>query len=213
MNIMTIGAHSDDIEISCGGTITKAVKRGDDVIMVVLTRSAYDNYSGNVLRTAYEAKSEGEEAAKILGVNDLIWLDFPTKDVPYSSKSIEALNSLMDKFNPDIIITHWVYDTHPSHRNTGLATISAARWFNSILMYEPMMPSGRSYQGFRPQVYIDITDFNETKIKSLKAHCSQHTKYGNMWLEAVSARAKHRGYEMGVQYAESYEVMRLELFK
>lgn len=216
MKIAVIGAHHDDIEISCGGTIAKAIANGHDVLMVVLTPSDYTDYTGKNLRTNEEAKREGEKSAEILGAK-LITLDFPTKDVPYDSNSVEALNKIFDEFNPEIIFTHWPHDTHQAHRNTALASISAARYYNTILMYEPMMPSGRSYHGFRAQVYVDISEFNKVKMEALKAHESQYNKYGgDFWLGAVEARARLRGFEMHTnvgqcEFAECYEVMRLKL--
>ena len=64
---------------------------------------------------------------------------------------------------------------------------------------------------FRPQVYINITETIEAKINSLKAHKSQYKKYSDKWIEAVVARAKFRGFEMGADYAECFEVVRAEL--
>ncbi len=211
MKILAIGAHHDDIEISCGGTIAKAVRNGDEVKMVVMSSSVYTDYKGKVHRTKEEVERENKMAVEILGVKEVVSLDFPTKDIPYNSTSIEALNSVIDEFEPDMILTHWCHDTHPAHKNTSLATISAARYYNSILMYEPMMPSGRSYQGFRPQVYVDITDFDDIKRKALMAHESQYKKYKkDLWVNAVEARARYRGYEMSSKYAECYEIVRME---
>lgn len=216
MRIVAIGAHSDDIEISCGGTIAKAVRKGHEVLMVVMTISEYGDYTGKILRTPEEVEEEGKKAAEILGAK-LITLNFPTKDMPYSSESVEALDKIFNEFQPDIILTHWPHDTHQAHRRASLASISAARYFNTILMYEPMMPSGRSYHGFRAQVYIDISEYNDIKREALKAHTSQYKKYGTAyWLNAVEARAKLRGFEMQskaelCEFAECYEVMRLKL--
>ncbi|MDI6736709.1 MAG: PIG-L deacetylase family protein [bacterium] len=213
---MAVGAHSDDIEISCGGTIAKAVKSGHEVLMVVMTTSEYTNYTGRVLRTFDEAEREGKKAAETLGAK-LITLNFSTKDIPYNSESVEALDKIFNEFQPDIILTHWPHDTHQAHRNVALASISGGRHFNTILMYEPMMPSGRSYEGFRAQVYVDISEFNKIKMEALKAHKSQYKKYGgDFWLGAVEARARLRGFEMRdeigqCKFAECYEVMRLKL--
>ncbi|MEW6619614.1 MAG: PIG-L family deacetylase [bacterium] len=216
MKIVAIGAHSDDIEISCGGTIAKAVNNGHEVLMIVMSQSDYTDYTGKTLRTKEEAEVEGKKAAEILG-SKLITLDFPTKDIPYDSQSVEALNKIFNEFNPDIIFTHWPHDTHQAHRTSALSSISAARYFNTILMYEPMMPSGRSYQGFRAQVYVDISKFNKIKMEALKAHESQFKKYGGeFWLGAVEARAKLRGFEMydgqtKCEFAECFEIMRFKL--
>lgn len=210
MNILAIGAHLDDIELACGGTLAKAMKNGHKVKMLVMTDSAYKNFDGTVLRTSEEAYTEGMDAAKALGVTDVEILNFPIKNVPYSGESVEQINRVIDEFNPDYIFTHWVHDTHQDHMNTAMATISAARYKTNIFMHEPFPPSGRSYTAFRPQAYFDISDTIEEKIESLKEHKSQHEKYGDDWTDAVLGRARARGFESGYKYAEVFEIVRTD---
>jgi LmbE family N-acetylglucosaminyl deacetylase len=76
-------------------------------------------------------------------------------------------------------------------------------------MYEPEYPAGRSYSGFHNQYYMDITATFGVKMEALKQHKSQIKKFGNDFLGAVGARARHRGYEIGSKYAECFEVLRL----
>lgn len=211
MRIIAIGAHLDDIELACGGTLAKAIKNGHDVRMLVLSESDYTNFRGDVLRTKEQALLEGQQAARQLGVEDLIVLDNPTKDIPYHSKVVEQIEAEISDFQPDLIFTHWAFDTHQAHVGTALSTISAARRHSSILMYEPISPSGRSYVGYRPQLYIDISCSIKDKLNSLKAHESQYQKYGDSWIEAIEARARHRGFEGGYRYAESFEILRMGL--
>ena len=211
MRIMAIGAHLDDIELACGGTLARAVEQGHHVRMVVLSESDYTNHRGDVLRTKEQALSEGRDAARELGIEELVVLGNPTKDIPYHSSVIGQIEEQIEAFQPDLIFTHWAFDTHQAHQGVALSSISAARAQSSILMYEPISPSGRSYVGFRPQMYVDITGTLDKKIASLKAHVSQYVKYGEGWLEAVSARARHRGYEGGCGYAETFEVLRMGL--
>ncbi len=211
MNIIAIGAHLDDIELACGGTLARAVKNGHKVKMLVLTKSAYTNFDGTVLRTEEEAILEGKNAALALGVTDLQVMNFPNKNVPYDGSIVEAIDRVLNKFNPDIIFTHWMFDTHQDHRNVSLATISAARNFSNIFFYEPFPPSGRSYMPFKPQSYIDISHTLDDKIRSLKAHESQYKKYGEHWIEATIGRARLRGFEHGYLYAETFEVLRNSL--
>lgn len=211
MKILAIGAHLDDIELGCGGALARAVRSGHCVRMICLSDSAYTNYDGRVLRTREEAEREGTAAARALGCDDLEILDFPTKDVPDDSRVVEALDARISAYQPDHIFTHWPFDTHQAHRGTALATIAAARRHNTILMYDPVFPAGRSFIGFRPQVYIDITDVISGKLESLRCHESQYRKYGDQWIEAVRSRARFRGYEMGTTFAEAFEVVRMEM--
>jgi LmbE family N-acetylglucosaminyl deacetylase len=209
MKILAIGAHIDDVEIGCGGTLAEAGQRGWETYLLVLSHSDYADLDGRVLRTDDEAMQEGKKAVDRLGGVVLEILDFPTKEIPYNHVAVEAIETVLRRIQPDVILTHWPHDTHQDHRATSLASISAARYFNSILFYEPMTPSGRSYSPFRPQTYVALgPDAVKAKREALCAHESQYKKYGNLWLDAVIARGVHRGYEIGVGHAECYETLR-----
>jgi LmbE family N-acetylglucosaminyl deacetylase len=169
MKILALGAHLDDIELGCGGALARASKAGHECRMICMSDSAYANYDGKVLRTRDQGLREGQAAAEALGCEALEILDFPTKDIPDGSRTVEAIDERIQEFQPDVIFTHWPFDTHQAHRGTGLATMAAARRENTILMYDPVFPAGRSFVGFRPQVYIDITDVIEQKLESLAA--------------------------------------------
>ncbi|NIA11176.1 MAG: hypothetical protein GWP10_16000 [Nitrospiraceae bacterium] len=207
-NILAVGAHADDVEIGCGGAVATHIEKGDTVILLIMAESSYTDYKGQVLRSIDEGINEEENAAKILGAK-LINLGFKTKSVPYSSESVESINKVIDEYNIDTIYTHWYHDTHQDHKRTTQSVLSAGRYIPNILMYEPEYPAGRSYLGFRNQYYVDITSAFKVKMDALKCHESQVNKYGDAFLEAVGARAIHRGYEVGRKYAECFEVVRL----
>lgn len=214
MKIIAIGAHLDDLELACGGSLAKFVKNGHQVRMVVLSESNYVHYSGKYGRSADVAIKEGRKATEIIGVTDFKLFNFPAKDIDNNSVLVETLNKEFDDFQPDLILTHWQFDTHKSHANTALATFAAARYFNSIMMYEPFPPAGRSYSTFRPQYYIDISETIEIKLQALSQHKSELSKYGEEWINTIEARARLRGFEMisndakTVKYAETFEIVR-----
>ncbi len=211
LTILAIGAHGDDIELACGGSLAKAVKKGHNVIMVVVTGVDSNDHNNISIRDNGNAEKEANAAAASLGVTNLIILGYEDTLVPYSADLISKLDDIMSKYKPDIIFTHFVFDTHQDHIRTAHATISAARRQNTVLLYEPINPSGQGYIAFRPQVYVDISETIDQKINSLKAHKSQYEKYTEKWVEGVTARAKFRGFEMGTDYAECFEVVRAEL--
>ena len=207
-NILAVGAHADDVEIGCGGTVACHVKKGDRVIILIMAESSYTNYDGKVLRSLSEGIDEEERGANILGA-EMLNLGFNTKSVPYSQESIEAINKIIDEYHIDTVYTHWNNDTHQDHIHTTQSVFSAGRYVHNILMYEPEYPAGRSFIGFRNQYYVDITSTFDIKMNALKCHESQVIKYGDDFLEAIQARARHRGYEIGSKYAECFEVLRL----
>jgi len=211
LTILAIGAHGDDIELACGGTLAKAIKNGHEVTMVLVSGHGSNDHNNMKIRAQGVAQQEAKAAAKILGVSKLHILGYQDTFIPYSAELISKLEDIMTECKPDIIFTHFVFDTHQDHIRTAHSTISAARRQNTILLYEPINPSGQGYVAFRPQAYMDISQTIDTKINSLKAHKSQYEKYTDKWIEAVVARAKFRGFEMGVDYAECFEVVRAEI--
>ena len=91
-NVLAVGAHADDVEIGCGGTVAPLHARNDDnVIVLIMAESSYTYYDGKVLRSKEGGEMEEGNAAKILNAKKLINLGFKTKEVPYSAKSIEAI--------------------------------------------------------------------------------------------------------------------------
>ena len=211
LKILAIGAHGDDIELACGGTLAKAVKQGHEVTMIIVTGTGFTDNNGKVIRTSEIAEQEVKDAANVLGVSNLHILRYQDASVPYSVDLINDLDDIIGNINPDIIFTHFVFDTHQDHIRTAHSTISAARNQNTILLYEPVNPSGQGHVPFRPQVYVDISDFIDYKTEALKSHVSQYERYSNKWIGGVKSRAQFRGFEMGVDYAECFEVVRIEM--
>lgn len=212
MKILAIGAHLDDIEIACGGTLAKAVEAGHTVKVLIMSKSGYTNKEGNIQRSDEVAVKEGIEALNTLGVQDIEILDFPTKDIPFQSDVVNPIDVCMSEFNPDIIFTHHPFDTHQAHEGVAKATIAAARRRNTVFFYEPITPSGRSYVPFKPSLYVDIEKSLDKKIASLRCHKSEYHKFGaEDWIEGVRCRCGFRGYEIGAKFAEAFEILRLEM--
>ena len=212
MKILVVGAHLDDIELACGGTIAKAIKNGHKVKTLIMSKSGYTNKEGSVQRSDAVAVKEGVNALKTLGVTDIEILDFPTKDIPFRSDVVNAIDVIMSDYDPDIIFTHHPFDTHQAHEGVAKATIAAARRKNTVFFFEPIQPSGRSYVAFKPDMYVGIDETIDTKIAALKKHKSEYNKFGGEnWISGVKSRCGFRGYEIGKKYAEAFEILRLEL--
>lgn len=212
MRILAIGAHLDDIEIACGGTLAKAVQAGHAVKVLIMSKSGYTNKEGLVQRSDNVAVQEGMEALHTLGIEDVEILDFETKDIPFRSDVVNAIDIRMAAFRPDVIFTHHPFDTHQAHEGVAKSTIAAARRMNTLFFYEPITPSGRSYVPFKPSLYVDIETTLDKKISSLKCHKSEYNKFGaEDWIEGVRCRCGFRGYEIGKKFAEAFEILRLEM--
>ena len=212
MKIMAIGAHLDDIEIACGGTLAKAIESGHQVKVLIMSKSGYTSKEGKIQRSNEVAVEEGMNALHALGIQDVEILDFPTKDIPFCSDVVNSIDLSMSAFCPDIVFTHHPFDTHQAHEGVSKATIAASRRKNTVFFYEPITPSGRSYVAFKPTLYVDIESTLEKKIRSLKCHTSEYNKFGaEDWIEGVRCRCGFRGYEIGKKFAEAFEILRLEM--
>jgi len=205
-SVLAIGAHFDDIELGCGGTVARHVSNGDNVIMLVLTDSAYYNYDGTPVRTVEVAKQEGEDAAKVLGVDKLISIGLETKTVQYGFELIETINKVIDEHNIDTIYTHWDKDVHQDHSAIGRATFNAARHVKNVLMYRSNWYHTSSE--FRGNYYSDISEFMDIKIASVKAHENEYKKFGQGWIDFFVNEDSNAGKKIGCKYAESFEIIK-----
>ncbi len=205
--IIAIGAHLDDIEVSCGGTLAKAVHSGLEAMALVLSSSAYKNYAGKTIRTQSLALSEGRRAAKKLNIGLKI-LNFKTKKIGFDFQTVEAIEKELMNFKPDLILSHWPGDYHQDHKNAAFSTLAAARYFPNVFIFEPFFPTFKG-ETFDPNFYVDITEFIGQKISAVKEHKTEYNKYGPGWIDDIYARARFRGSEVGCKYAETFKVVRM----
>jgi len=198
MMILAVGAHPDDIELGAGGTIARHVIEGDSVYFLVLT---YGEKGGG---TKEIRKSEALESAKILNVKSVIFAEIPDTRVTDGPETISKIEEVIKEIEPDRIYTHSPKDFHQDHRNAALATFSASRRISEILSYE----SPFTQPSFTPQMYVEITNTINLKILALKKFHSQRNKTF-LRIDAIKGLAKFRGYQVGVKYAEAFEIIRI----
>jgi LmbE family N-acetylglucosaminyl deacetylase len=206
MNVLAIGAHFDDIELGCGGSLVKHVKNKDKVCMYVVTDSEYEAYDGTILRTKDVALKEGQDAASILGVDNLICEGLKTKKLQYSVDLIERINKVIDDLKIDLVYTHWVHDVHQDHSAVGRATLNAARHVPRILMYRSNWYATNAH--FNSNFFVDTSLYIETKVEAIKAHKTEYKKFGEKWIDFVKHQNRNSGIEMQAEYAEAFEVIR-----
>ncbi len=196
--ILAIGAHPDDIEIGCGGTIKKHICNGDDVSYIIAT-------NGEAGGDKEKRKSESERAAKLIGVKNIYFLDLPDSFVLHDGKTVSLLDKIMKRVSPSIVYVHSMKDYHQDHSNIAKSTLSASRTMrNSILCYEA--PS--STLEFNPIAFKNISETFESKIECINQFVSQEKKE-YIERQAIVNLAKFRGKVINVEYAEAFEVVRL----
>jgi LmbE family N-acetylglucosaminyl deacetylase len=199
MKIIAIGAHPDDIELGCGGSLALHAQKGDDVTIVVMTGG---EQGGAVASTRTQ---EAQESGKILGAKEVIFLGYPDTGlavVPID-ELIQKIEVVVSKVNPDRVYIPYWKEIHQDHRATSWAALSAVRNVSQILMYEG--PS--TFPEFEVDFWIHIEDTIDTKLKAVEAHVSQGTKE-IVKLDAIKSLNHFRGYQARTTYAEGFNIFR-----
>lgn len=196
--ILAVGAHPDDIELGCGGTLRKNILNGDEVYYIIAS-------SGEKGGEKNKRKAETKNAAELMGVCDTYLLNLPDTMIMHDGNTVGLLDKYNLKIEPDLIFVHSPKDYHQDHANISKSVLSASRNMrSSIFFYET--PS--TTIEFRPVAYSDITDVFKHKLTCIEQYISQNNKE-YMEREAIIGLAKVRGRTMGVEFAEAFEVARL----
>lgn len=218
MNLIFFGAHPDDLEILCAGTIAACVAQGHTVWMAVATNGNVGSPTLSNAEIAAVRKTEAEAAARCLGAAGLIWMndndEFLFDDERTRLKFVDAVRQA----KADVIVTHNPHDYHPDHIACSKLA-SDARILSAVRLIptaHPPLAKGPelfhmdSIAGlkFEPQFFVDITPHFELKQQAVQCHQSQ-----NVWLKSifntdlssyVQIQSAFRGMQTGVRYAEAF---------
>lgn len=214
MKMLVIAPHPDDEVLGCGGTIAGRNKKGDEIYLCVVTKAYAPEWSEEFLKNR---PKEVEKANKILGIKKTYFLDFPTVklDTIPQKELIDRLSKCLNELKPDIVYIPHKGDMNNDHRLVFEASLVATRPINStikrILSYETLSETewGQAIEPFVPNVYVDISETFEKKIKAMKAYASELRQYPHpRSLKTIKALAEKRGSEIGFEYAESFILIR-----
>lgn len=217
MNILAFGAHPDDIEIQCAGTLYKYAKQGHQVFMACASNGDMGHMHIPPKELAKIRESEMRNAAKKINA-EVIWLNISGAIIYEDDPTRLAFIDAIRKVKPDIVITHHPNDYHENHRSTSRlvresifqASIPHIKTSYPAIETTPSLYYMDNFTGlkFTPTHFVDISDEMDMKIKMLQSHESQL-----QWLQEHSeidivdqmiTTAKYRGYQSGVKYAEAF---------
>jgi N-acetylglucosamine malate deacetylase 1 len=215
--VLAVGAHPDDIEILCAGTLARCRERGDDIIICVATNGDMGSMSKTPPELAAIREAEARASAAHLDA-EFHWLGYPDEflypDHPTRMRFIQMIRDA----RPDLILTHVPNDYHQDHR-----TVSELVFVSSFISAVPHVETAAPRHGhiapifyfdtlagvdFLPTEYVDITDTLETKLSMLRCHKSQLEWLGDYngidIVEFATTVARFRGLQSGVRYAEGF---------
>lgn len=226
LDLLVFGAHPDDVELGCGGTVAKEVARGKRVGIIDLTQGELGT-RGNA-DTRFE---EATNSAEILGVKIRENLGFADGFFVNDRNHQLQVITMIRKYRPEMIICNAITDRHIDH-GRGSQLVSDACFLSGLVKIETEY-DGKNQEQWRPKavyhyiqwknispdITVDISDFIETKMKSVMSYKTQfhdpdsdapETPISSLnFAESIKYRARDLGRLVGVEYAEGFTVERL----
>lgn len=206
MKVVSIGAHPDDVELGMGGTLAKHARIGDDVHIILCTLGGVSGDPGS-------REEEARKAASILGIFNVHVLDYPASKLNQPTLEFEnIIRRILREIKPDMVYVHSPFDYHQVHSAISKATLRATRREKTerVLFYEVISSTTLD---FKPNAFVDITDFIDTKIRSIEAHKSQADKlYMQPGVVRSLANIRYAREKVGSNpngYAEGFTIGRL----
>ncbi len=201
--VFILAPHTDDGELGCGGTIRKLIENGLDVYYIAFS-TAEESVPDGFVKNQLEI--EVKNATKVLGINEsnLIIYKYPVRKLNYARQDIlENLIELRGKYNPDLIFMPSLHDIHQDHTTIAQEGLRAFK-NKTILGYELIWNNLK----FDTDCFISLKkEYIQTKANALSKYITQEGR-AYMSEEFIFALAKTRGIQIGVEYAESFEVIR-----
>jgi len=222
LDLLAIGAHPDDVELGCSGTLIKEIKRGKKVGILDLTQGELG--TRGTIETRY---AEAAEAASIMGVSvreNLRMRDgFFRNDEEHQLQLVRALR----KYRPEIVIANILEDRHPDHGRGGWLTYDAC-FLSGLRQIKTQDDNGADQEKWRPKmllhyiqdrfyepdIIIDISDEWEQRMESVKAYRTQFHDPNSTepqsylsnpdFMDALFARARLLGKRIGVKFGEGF---------
>ncbi|MES2863191.1 MAG: bacillithiol biosynthesis deacetylase BshB1 [Bacteroidota bacterium] len=225
LDILAFGAHPDDVELGCSGTIAKEISLGKKVGIIDLTRGELGTRG-----TAQTRDEEAAEAAKILGVSVRENLNF--RDGFFINDEAHQLEiiKMIRKYQPEIVLCNAITDRHIDH-GKGSKLVSDACFLSGLSKIETELNGEKQtyfrpkllyhyiqWQNIEPDFVVDISGFINVKMESVKAYKTQFYDPNSNepktpitsknFLNSVEYRAMDLGRLVGVEHAEGFTVER-----
>lgn len=215
--VLVVAAHPDDELLGSGGTLVKHVDGGDEVHAVVMSEGASSRYDGDM---DAELASAADRSAAVLGLSSISLWQLPDQrlDTLPLIEVTQRVEEVVQELRPDFVYTHWPHDVNSDHGVVARATWTACRPYSApflrrLAAFETPSSSEWAWPlpetGFRPQLYVDVSETIEVKLKAISCYESELRDYPHpRSVQALRERAAYWGSHVGVAAAEAFMVLR-----
>lgn len=230
VDILAIGAHPDDVELGCGGTIAKLISEGKTCAIVDLTKGEMGTRGTDITR-----KQEAQEAMKILGVSARENLEMKDGFLVNSEEYQMRIVKMIRKYKPEIVLANAIDDRHPDHAKAA-KLVSDACFLSGLRKIETTDEDGVQevwrpkqiyhyiqWKYIEPDFVIDISEHMQTKLDACLAYKTQFYDPTSTdpvtpiatkdFLESLTYRAQDLGRLSGIAFAEGFTTEKLIVFK
>jgi LmbE family N-acetylglucosaminyl deacetylase len=195
--ILAVGAHPDDVELGCGGSLVKHLELGDEVYVLVMTNGENGKHTSDNQEECFDSLIR-------IGIKrqNIFFGGFQDGKLKDDRDTVGFIERFIVKLGIDRVYTHYVNDRHQDHRNCSLAVSAGARKVPEIMLYQG--PS--TNVPFEPHYIVELSD-NEInkKVEALNSYKSQ-IKKGIVNTEWIKALAMFNGLPNGAKYAEAFAI-------
>jgi N-acetylglucosamine malate deacetylase 1 len=216
MKILAIAPHPDDETLGCGGILFKHKAEGDEIYWVIVTGISEDTGLANDV--VIKRDTEIMLVSKKYGFSDVFNLRLPTTkiDTLPISDLIGEITDIYKSIKPDVIYMPFAYDVHTDHQIITKALQSTFKWFRyphikKVYMYETLSETDFNFvenRVFRPNVFINISQYLEEKIETMKIYDGEMGNFPFPRSEkAMRSLATLRGSQSGFESAEAFELV------
>ncbi|RXE57363.1 hypothetical protein ABH15_04560 [Methanoculleus taiwanensis] len=217
MRILAIGAHQDDPDIGCGGSLILHADSGDDVTVVYATDGAAGSATIPKDQLMPLRRTEAEHSAAVLGAKRLIFLPFSDGQLAYAGYDlVTELGKIIRSERPEIVYVHHQEDAHPDHRALAAATLDACRrastpYFQEMGSGQHTVTEIRLYEVWTPlreyRRAIDVSTVIDRKTEAIRHHRTQLSLIP--YDEVARGLARYRSIAVrGSTYAEVFDTAR-----
>lgn len=202
LNVVCVGAHPDDPESGCGGTLSKCAQAGHNVTIIYLTRGEAGIPGKTHAEAATTRAKEAEEACRLLKARPVFAGQIDGETV-VDNQWTERIHALLQDIKPDMLFTHWPLDTHRDHQAAGILTMRSWQQLGrSFDLYYFEVCRGEQTLTFHPTDYVDITSTRDLKRNAVFCHQSQDPP--GIYSCGHAAMEEFRGREIRAGAAEAF---------
>src|SRR3990172_1523168 len=219
--VLIVGAHPDDADFTCGGSIARWIAEGWTARLVVCTDGSKGSHDPAVIPARLAARRQEEQlaAAEVLGISEAVFLNNPDGELNRAVGLVAEITRPIRRFRPQRVLAWdpWRrYQLHPDHRAAGLATLDAVLAAGNPHYFPEQVAQGLATHQLQaaylfgadsPDVWVDISSTFERKLGAIACHRSQVERLPK-WAEEILRCNADCGRQPGCNYAEAFKLLR-----